>query len=137
VDLPVRVARAAREIPGNWIMDGEPIGETYWAFDLLAIEGRDLRDEWLSKRTSVLPGLSAVPTGNVIRAADWAITQPGKEDLYRQVVDTRGEGVVFKLAHSTYRAGRKPTGWPWLKCKFVATATLIAGAQTEKRNART
>jgi bifunctional non-homologous end joining protein LigD len=134
VDLPVRVARAAREIPGNWIMDGELIGETYWAFDLVAVEGRDLRDEWLSRRTAVLTGLCAVPTGNVIRTADWATTQGGKEDLYRQVADSRGEGVVFKLAHSTYRAGRKPTGWPWLKCKFVATATLIAGPQTDKRS---
>jgi len=136
VDLPVRVARAAREIPGNWIMDGELIGETYWAFDLLTVEGRDLRDEWLSRRTAMLTGLCVVPTGNVIRAADWAITQRGKEDLYRQVVDTHGEGVVFKLAHSTYRAGRKPTGWPWLKCKFVATATLIAGPRTDKRSVR-
>ena len=74
------------------------------------------------------------PPGNVIRAADWATTQGGKEDLYRQVADSRGEGVVFKQAHSTYRAGRKPTGWPWLKCKFVATATLLAGPQTDRRS---
>jgi bifunctional non-homologous end joining protein LigD len=134
VDLPVRVARAALQVPGDWILDGELVGETYWAFDLLAVEGRDMCDEWLSRRTAVLTGLCATLTGNVIRAADWATTQRGKEDLYRQVVETRGEGVVFKLAHSTYRAGRKPTGWPWLKCKFVATATLIAGPQTDKHS---
>lgn len=134
VALPLRVARAAHEIPGDWIMDGELVGEQYFSFDLLAVESRDLRAEWLSRRTALLTGLLTVPTGNVIRAADWATTRGGKEDLYRQVLDARGEGVVFKEAHSTYRPGRKPTGWPWLKCKFVTTASLIVMRVNQTRS---
>jgi bifunctional non-homologous end joining protein LigD len=134
VALPVSVACAASTIPGDWILDGELVGETYRAFDALALNREDLRPLPLTRRVPDLAMLAGFAKGDAIRLAQWAINRQSKQDLYQALVEMRGEGVVFKRTDSTYQPGRKPTNWPWLKCKFVATASLMVCAVNQKRS---
>ncbi len=83
---------------------------TFFAFDLLAAGGLDLRPLPLVQRKAVLAALS--PRLGPVRFADHVETEG--EALYREV-EARGlEGIVGKRGDAPYRSGRSPT---WLKVR--------------------
>jgi bifunctional non-homologous end joining protein LigD len=83
---------------------------TYFAFDLLAAGGLDLRPLPLLRRKAVLAALA--PRLGPVRLAEHVETEG--EALFREV-EARGlEGIVAKRADAPYRAGRSPA---WLKVR--------------------
>ena len=103
---------------------------TYWAFDLLAFEGRDLRELPLLRRKELLR--QVLPTVGPIRYSDH-IAERGVE-MFRQVADLGLEGVVGKRADSTYAAGRSRT---WLKVRQVRSAEFAIHGFTEPKSGTT
>ena len=86
---------------------------TFFAFDLLACEGFDLRPLPLSARRSILRRvLAAAPDGGPLRLSE-EIPERG-EDLYAAVAGMGLEGIVAKKADSPYRAGYSAD---WLKVR--------------------
>jgi bifunctional non-homologous end joining protein LigD len=75
---------------------------TYYAFDLLGMEGWDLRGVPLLERKALLRDL--LPSVGPIRYSDH-IAEHG-EAMYAQVTAMRLEGIVGKKADSTYSGGR-------------------------------
>jgi bifunctional non-homologous end joining protein LigD len=102
------------------IVDGELVGEKYYIFDLLYLNGNDLKDVDALQRYNKLISLD-LP--NIAKAY---ITKQEKQaafDLMSQK-DVKKEGVVFKHKDSPYVPGRPNSGGNQLKYKFYATDTF-------------
>ena len=84
-----------------------------WCFDLMELDGIDLRPQLLLERRLRLRHL-------LVKAADYALPYSDEfEDPVKslKVADEMGlEGIVSKRADQPYRAG-KTTGWVKVKCR--------------------
>jgi bifunctional non-homologous end joining protein LigD len=108
---PDALAEARREIP-----------VVFYAFDLLAVAGHDLRELPLLRRKELLARL--VPRVGFVRFADH-VEEDGLA-LYEAARAHGLEGVVAKRADSRYEAGQRTK--TWLKLKVARSASLaIAG----------
>src|SRR6266496_283682 len=104
---------------------------TYYAFDLLFLEGQSLERLPLSERKARLEQLlSSQPTGP-IRYADHF---PGEGlPFFKAACEHRAEGIVSKKISAPYRAGSRNADWQKSKCvqrqEFVVGGYLTsAGA---------
>jgi bifunctional non-homologous end joining protein LigD len=151
------VAAAARDLPAKQaLLDGEvvvllPDGTTsfqalqnalaeerpgelvYFAFDLLYLDGYDLRGAPLAARKEALGGLLAgLPGDGSIRYGEH-IAGRG-EDFFRQACGFALEGVVAKRADLPYRSGRSKD---WLKVKCIKRQELVIVGYTDPEGSRT
>src|SRR5215213_9579739 len=104
----IDVARAAAATPA-----------TYFAFDLLACDGYDLRRLPLKTRKDFLRRVLAVAGPGLLRYID-EVAERG-EDLFAAVSQLGLEGVVAKRADSPYRPGYSSD---WLKIRVDRTVDL-------------
>ena len=113
------IARAAVALPA-----------TYYAFDLLAFEGYDLRSLPLLGRKELLRHV--LPSTGPVRYSDH-IPEHG-EEMFRQVVELGLEGLVAKRADSVYVGGRSRS---WRKVRVTRTADFVIHGFTEPDAGRT
>ena len=99
---------------------------TYFAFDLLHLNGHNLRELPLLDRKSLLADLIArVRPGSPVRLSEH-ITGRG-EEVFRQASKLGAEGIVSKVTSSKYKSGRSDQ---WLKIKCVQEQELVIGGFT-------
>jgi bifunctional non-homologous end joining protein LigD len=111
----------------------------YFAFDLLYLDGYDLRGAPLAARKDALrrlleaaaDGSRAAVNGGLIRFSDHVLGQG--LDFYRQACRHGLEGIVSKRADLPYRTGR---GKDWLKIKCLQRQELVIGGFTDPEGAR-
>ena len=132
--IPDIIREAAQKIEGYWLIDGEAVGETLHAFDLLEIEGVDLRQATYFKRLAVLMNLLMGAQQNTIRWTDPWIDPFQKRRRFRELQEDLAEGVVFKHKNASYKAGRPASGGAQLKYKFVDTASVLVTAINAQRS---
>jgi bifunctional non-homologous end joining protein LigD len=135
VAMPQPIAESARGLEGGqWLLDGEAVGDVFVAFDLLEQACINLRGQPYSKRLKALYGL--VPKDSAaIRAADTAATAAQKRTMLDAMRQANREGVVFKHRSAPHVPGRPASGGNWLKLKFTATAScLVIGSTRGKRS---
>lgn len=135
VPISARLEEALRSIAavpdadlsaGRIVLDGEDLGDSgFVPFDLLELNGRDLRAVPYSERLRLLDEL--------LTEADTFIGRPftyrgtaRKRDLLRQLRESNAEGIVFKRSDAPWNAGRPNSGGTALKFKFTASATVVA-----------
>ena len=116
---PAEIKRAAVEHPA-----------TLYLFDLLALEGYDLRALPLVKRKAVLERI--LPATGPLRYSEHF--EKRGEDLFDHVERMQLEGIVAKKADSKYRAGRSPS---WLKIRSDRTDDFVVVGFTRPRESRT
>lgn len=105
------------------VLDGELVGDRYWAFDLLLADGRGWNEAPIEGRRLMLERLKQAMPNAPFEVVPQARTANEKEGLLLRAAQEGLEGVVFKHRSSRYRFGlRSPE---WLKAKFVATADLV------------
>ena len=94
--------------------EGAPFPFTYFIFDLLHLNGHNLRNLPLTKRKEILAKLlSGSPSENTIRISEH---MPGDAmTIFDQACRLGAEGIVSKLAQGKYVSGRS-NGWLKLKC---------------------
>jgi bifunctional non-homologous end joining protein LigD len=92
---------------------------TFFAFDLLALDGHDLRKLPLTARKDLLRQVLSLAGSGVLRSTE-EVAERG-EDLFAAVSQLGLEGVVAKRADSPYRAGYSSD---WLKFRVDRTADL-------------
>jgi bifunctional non-homologous end joining protein LigD len=126
--IPETIREAAQKIEGYWLIDGEAVGETLHAFDLLEIEGVDLRQASYFNRLAVLMNLLMGAQQNTIRWTDPWIDPFQKRRKFQELQNELAEGVVFKHKDAPYTAGRPSSGGAQLKYKFVETASVLVTA---------
>ena len=118
------------------IIDGESIGDTLFAFDLLAC-GRDLREDDYVARLSFLENIFKRRVGfsGAIKVVDTMYNAKDKRKLLNRLRKEGKEGIVFKLRSSKHKPGRPTKGGDWVKFKFYATATCrVAEGRAGKRS---
>jgi bifunctional non-homologous end joining protein LigD len=133
VAIPDPIRAAVAMIPGNCLIDGEAVGDTLHAFDLLEVNGRDLRQRRYLDRNSGL--LALIPPNQPALRCVSTMTEPSdKAQTYDQLRLANREGVVFKDMSAPFTAGRPNSGGPQVKYKFVETASLIVTGINAKRS---
>ncbi|HZI41464.1 MAG TPA: DNA ligase D [Gemmatimonadaceae bacterium] len=115
---PLDVRRAAVELPA-----------TFYAFDLLALDGFDLRPLPLVRRKELLK--EAVPSLGPVRALDH-IEREG-EAFLEQVARLGLEGIIAKDATAPYRGGRTEK---WIKIKREPTSDFVVVGYTQPKGSR-
>jgi bifunctional non-homologous end joining protein LigD len=103
----------------------------YYVFDLLSLEGKDLRNETLATRRKALANLLKDPSGN-IRLSDEL--RGSKEDLIRVAQEFGLEGLVAKKPDSVYESGRRSGAW--VKFKITKSQEFVIGGFTLPEGAR-
>jgi bifunctional non-homologous end joining protein LigD len=115
---PFDIKRAAVEFPA-----------TYYAFDLLALDGFDLRSLPLVTRKEFLK--ETIPKLGPVRVLDH-ITREG-EAFLEQVAKLGLEGIIAKKADAPYRGGRTEK---WLKIKREPTSDFVVVGFTAPKGGR-
>lgn len=117
----VDVIRDRITVTGETIIDGEDMGTTYCPFDLLALNGVDLRDRPFRERIELLEALIVeaveLPRPYLYRSAEQ------KRHIIAQLRDGGFEGVIFADMDGTVTQGRPSSGGNKLKFKFTESAT--------------
>ena len=102
-------------------MADEPHRLIYFAFDLLHLDGADLRSRPLIERRSILAELIGV--ANPFGAVQLSEQFEGDGAALFQAAESMGlEGIVSKRASSVYRSGRPSL---WQKCKCMMEGEFV------------
>ncbi len=127
-EVPAVAAAIARLPAGDLVLDGELTWDqrVYHVFDVLWIDGRDLRPLAIEQRQAILAGLPFEPPLAPVAAID----HPQPWELARQ---QGWEGVVAKRRGSPYEPRRSPH---WLKMKVEASQELVVGGFTDPQGKR-
>ncbi len=134
VGVPETVVRTARDLAGDFVLDGESIGDSLHAFDLLFLHGEDLRGQSYNRRYTALLNLLADGLPKHIKAVTCWVDPMDKASWLREFKEAKAEGVVFKLLSAPYTAGRPNSGGPQLKHKFVATLSAVVAKVNAQRS---
>ncbi|MFY9559956.1 MAG: non-homologous end-joining DNA ligase [Terriglobales bacterium] len=113
-----------RRLPGR---EGVPV--LYYAFDLIYLDGYDLRRVSLEKRKELLQ--SVLKNGDVVRFSDH---YPEKGRALFEVARQRGlEGILGKKRDSTYQEERSRD---WRKIKITQSQECVIGGYTDPEGSR-
>lgn len=104
---------------------------SYQLFDLLYLDGRDLRPAPLEERKAALRGLLH-DVNTVLRYTDHL--EVAGQEVYQHACRLGLEGVVSKRLGSAYPTGRTDD---WLKSTCLLTDDLVVGGFTGPRGSRT
>jgi bifunctional non-homologous end joining protein LigD len=116
-------------------MDGEAVGEVLYAFDLLELDGEDLRSKTYQQRHLVLMNLMARARQRNIVFAGTAFTPKQKRQMLERLRKQNKEGLVFKRWDAPYTPGRPSSGGAQLKHKFYATlSAVVSKTNGDKRS---
>jgi bifunctional non-homologous end joining protein LigD len=107
----------------GFIIDGEAIGDVLYAFDLLELNGEDIRDTSVEARHLALETLVDGCTHIQLVPMYW--DTKGKKAALDRIRKANGEGVVFKLLTAPYTPGRPNSGGTQLKFKLWAEVDVI------------
>lgn len=97
---------------------------TYFIFDLLHLNGHNLRNLPLLKRKTILSNLLAKNTGS-LRLSEHLATSG--EVMFHKACELRAEGIISKRADGHYRPGRS---LDWLKLKCIHEQEFVIGGFT-------
>src|SRR5262245_5268838 len=125
------IANAIIELPAKeLILDGEMTwrssGVAYHLFDMLWLDGRDLRSAPLEERRA---RLSELPLREPLKRVP-VLNDP---EPWERALREGWEGVIAKRAGSLYEARRSPN---WLKMKCEVTENFLIGGFTDPKGSR-
>lgn len=103
----------------------------YYVFDLLYLNGEDLREISLLERKKILEDLLAPLAGTAVLFSDHLRGEA--EEFLEAACDLQLEGIVSKKADSPYMAGRSDN---WVKSKCKQRQEFVIGGYTEGEGAR-
>jgi bifunctional non-homologous end joining protein LigD len=108
----------------NALSTGKKEDVHFWAFDLLFLDGQDLRDRPLLERKALLQGLLK-KRPRPIHYSDH-FDESGAKVLH-QACAASLEGIISKRADAAYQSGRDDR---WLKSKCIKEQELVIGGYT-------
>jgi bifunctional non-homologous end joining protein LigD len=115
------------------ILDGEWLNQTkaFHAFDLLEVDGTDIKPLFFSQRQDQLNRILAVANLPGINSVRTEYHQAGKVQLLQTIHDHNLEGVVLKAKNSPYKVGRQPDQF---KFKFTAVSSFVITGRNQKES---
>jgi len=131
--VPDAIVRNAAKYPRNFLLDGEAVGDTFHAFDLLTIGPEDMRHLAFSVRyLRMRDMLNAYDHPNIREVR--VFFPPQSAGWFQQFKNEGKEGVVFKHKDAPYTPGRPNSGGSQLKYKFYETASFIVTKVNDQRS---
>ena len=134
VGLALPLFDVVRGFDADVTIDGESIGDNLFAFDLLELDGVDIRSWPYRERLAALMNLLFSIQQRSIKLVETAFTTPQKLALLHELKAGKREGIVFKQVFSAYTPGRPNSGGNQLKHKFVATLSAVVAKVNAKRS---
>ena len=134
IGLPVPVFEVVQGFEASVVIDGESIGDSLFAFDLLLLDGVDIRDWPYRERLAALMNLLFSVQQTAIKLVETAFTTEQKLALLRQLKAEHAEGIVFKQIFAPCTPGKPSSGGPQLKHKFVATLSGVVAKINRQRS---
>jgi bifunctional non-homologous end joining protein LigD len=131
--IPSVLVNEVEQIPGDVVIDGESIGEAFFAFDVLMLHGSDVRSQPYKDRLFMLAQVVSRDFG-FIKLADTAQATVEKLALLDRMKQEKREGVVFKKLDAPYTPGRPNSGGSQFKYKLYATASFVVNRVNGKRS---
>ncbi|MDB4987398.1 MAG: ligD [Myxococcaceae bacterium] len=117
----------------NALSEGRDHKLVYFVFDLLFLDGNDLRSLPLTERKAALETLfAAVDSSPALRYS--AHVTGGGPAFFEHACKLKLEGSIAKRASAPYRAGRSKD---WLKIKCIARQEFVIGGYTPPAGTRT
>ena len=133
IAIPDLIRQAVAALPVDVLIDGEAVGETLHAFDLLELDSKDVRKNSYRNRCAALSLL--IPANQTaLRRVLTVVETPDKFQLYQNLRQDGREGVVFKNMDAPFSPGRPNSGGPQLKFKFVESASFVVTGHNAKRS---
>jgi len=134
IGLPENLSQVIRPYASDCVLDGESVGEVYHAFDLLELDGVDMRSRPYRERLAALRILLGGMEQKVIHLAETACATAEKRALLDRLRRDRKEGVVFKQLNAPYTSGRPNSGGSQLKHKFCAQLSAVVAKVNSGRS---
>jgi bifunctional non-homologous end joining protein LigD len=136
VGLPETLTNELHAVPGTFILDGESVGDDYHVFDLLELNGENMRAlpyrERFSHAATML--LLARSEYRCIKLVDTAFKDWQKTGLWERLWRENREGIVFKRLDAPYVPNKPNRGGPQLKFKLVAMVSAIVTKINSQRS---
>lgn len=134
IALPQSLIESSLRLPGDFILDGEGIGDRFFVFDLLTRNKEDLRHQSYRSRLVALMNLIGSANQRSITLVQTMFTAADKERLFVELRKARKEGVVLKRLDAPYTPDRPNSGGPQLKHKFYATLSAVVSKINTQRS---
>jgi bifunctional non-homologous end joining protein LigD len=134
VGLPSSLVASAQQIEGDFLIDGECVGEVLFAFDLLKRDGEDVSRDPYHSRLNGLTDLLDHSDHPQIELIETAYEAGEKLKFLQTFQKDKREGVVFKRLNAPYIAGRPSSGGSQLKHKFYATLSAVVSKINAQRS---
>jgi bifunctional non-homologous end joining protein LigD len=138
IGVPAPLVEGAIRLPGDFIVDGEAVGNRLFVFDLLSVRGENLTRLPYQERFFALIHLLSTDSSHdpaqPIQLAPNATTPEAKARLWEELKEQKKEGIVFKRLDAPYTPGRPSSGGPQLKHKFYATLSAVVAQVNAKRS---
>jgi bifunctional non-homologous end joining protein LigD len=116
----------------NALSEGRSSALVYFAFDLMFLDGEELRQKPLLERKAALAALLArASTSDNVRLSEH-VQGEGKR-VFQQACKLGLEGTIAKRATAPYRPGRNKD---WLKIKCIARQEFVIGGYTPPGGSR-
>ncbi len=136
VGLAAKIVQAAENLDcTSCVLDGEGMGNYIRVFDILELNGDDLRGMHYFERYAILKTLVQSSDGNTIRLVKSAWSFDEKHELADFIEVSGGEGLVIKRLIAPYQPGRPVSGGDQLKYKFYSTCSaIVIDANDDRRS---
>lgn len=131
VGAPRSIMDSASAIDRTFIIDGEAIGDDLHVFDLLALDGNNLKGEPYHIRYALLLELNFSGAIQIVKTSKTTVE---KQLLYTELQKATAEGIVYKKHDASYQAGRPNSGGDQVKFKFYETASVLVSKVNDKRS---
>lgn len=134
ISAPLTILQSAERLKGSCVVDGEHIGDYLYVFDLLELNGEDLRSQPFEQRYIALLNLIAGSHTRHIQIVQCFTTAKDKRAWLNTLRLKKAEGVVFKDKRAAYVAGKPNSGGTQLKHKFVASLSAVVTVINPQRS---
>lgn len=114
----------------NSLKSKADLGLRYYIFDIMFLNGEDLRGRPLLERKAILKKVLRNCPSNILYSEH--ITEDGDE-FYKVSCEHKLEGIVSKIADSPYRSGRNDL---WAKTKCTSRQEFVIGGYTDAQGGR-
>lgn len=102
---------------------------TYFCFDLLHVDGHNIRELPLKQRKQMLSNIIENTGSEIVRVSEHL--EANGEELFHKACELHAEGIVSKKASGRYLPGR---GSDWLKMKCLHEQEFVVGGFTLPSN---
>ncbi len=113
----------------NAFSEGKVSNLVYYVFDLLYLDGIDLRKAPLQDRKQLLKKLLPVGQDGPVRYSEHFVGNGPQ--FFKQASELKAEGIICKLRDRPYTSGRNPD---WLKVKALQREEFVIGGFTDPGN---